>query len=150
MRLDELRHSKERPVTRYWKDGERVPDGYQEMERNFYAPSFRSQETKDGRGSILGTIGDWLKEMGATPADIAPARELVLQSPEYKRAIRIRASRISRPTSRRRPAPSRSRCRSTHGIQRPSSFARCTSTATSGRTRVTTCTTPAAAGPSIR
>lgn len=88
MRLDELRHSKEKEVTRYWRDGQHVPDGYKGLRRNFYQPGFRPRG-KSGRGAILGTTGDWLKEMGATVADIAPAREKVLQSKEYQRMLAI-------------------------------------------------------------
>lgn len=94
MRLDELRHSKEKEVTKYWRDGQHVPGGYKGLRRNFYQPGFRPRTkdgsgTNDSRGAILGTTGDWLKEMGATVADIAPAREKVLQSKEYKRMLAI-------------------------------------------------------------
>jgi hypothetical protein len=88
-----MRHSKEREVTRYFrpgkdgKDGEHVPGGFKTKVPNFYTPGFRSSRNNiddKSSGDILGTVGDWLKEMGAEVSDLAPALAKVKASKEYK------------------------------------------------------------------
>jgi hypothetical protein len=88
-----MRHSKEREVTKYFKpgkdgkEGEWMPGGFKTTETNFYTPEFRSSRNNiddKSSGDILGTVGDWLKEMGAEVSDLAPALAKVKASKEYK------------------------------------------------------------------
>lgn len=96
--LTELKYSKEREVTKYFKDGEHVPDGYKVIEPNYYKPGFRSARSNiddKSNGDILGTVGDWLKEMGAEVSDLAPALAKVRASKEYKDLLALGFEDIS-------------------------------------------------------
>lgn len=96
--LTELKYSKEREVTKYFKDGKHFPNGFKKVERNYYEPAFRSasDNVDDNRhGDILGTVGDWLKEMGAEISDLAPALAKVRASKEYKDLLALGFEDIS-------------------------------------------------------
>ncbi len=74
-------------------EGKRIKQGHE------YGPHFKSQkETKWAEkgqreytrtGIIVGMVGDWLDDMGATPKDLAPAMEKARQSEEYKALLKI-------------------------------------------------------------
>lgn len=74
-----------------------VPDGIPYQDVSFYKPGFRKTKRDPNIGDILGTIGDWLDEMGATKEDIAPAREAAVNSPEYQRLIKMGFKDVTTP-----------------------------------------------------
>lgn len=102
--LFELRKAKEITRKRYgvvdpsspngWRS---VSDGVEYQTTNFLKPGFRELKRNPEIGDILGTIGDWLDEMGATKADIIPAREAAVSSPEYQKLIALGFKDISTP-----------------------------------------------------
>ncbi len=83
--LFELNYSPKRP------DGTRI--GY------VNGPHYKSEKQasyKDGKsreftrtGIVVGMVGDWLDEMGATREDLAPAMEKARQSEEYQKLLKI-------------------------------------------------------------
>lgn len=96
--LFEIKTAGLRPVKRYWKRGEdgqsvHVPDGYETLEKNYSDPRWArpsgKEITKDGRGAVYGTVGDWMKLMGATREDLAPALKLVRGSKEYSELVSL-------------------------------------------------------------
>ena len=87
--LFELRKAQPKTKLRYWKDGKQLAEPEEYQEPNFYKPGFRETKRDPNVGDILGTIGDWLDEMGATKADIAPARKAAVASPEYQKLIKM-------------------------------------------------------------
>ncbi len=87
--LFELRKAKQVPQKSWHKSPEDAT--------NFYKPGFRASKRKPEIGDILGTIGDWLDEMGATKADIVPARAKAVSSPEYQKLLQMGFKDISTP-----------------------------------------------------
>lgn len=95
--LFELRKSKPKKQLRYWKDGQQLDEPEEYEEPNFYKPGFRAAKRNPDVGDILGTIGDWLDEMGATKADIAPARKAAVESDEYQKLIKMGFKDVTSP-----------------------------------------------------
>lgn len=100
--LFELRKSKQVTRVRYTVQDESgewkyVPGGVEYQTTNYYKPGFKALKRSPDVGDIFGTIGDWLDEMGATKADIAPAREEAVNSPEYKKLISMGFKDVSSP-----------------------------------------------------
>lgn len=102
--LFELRKSKTVIKRKYWRPdpdnppySKHDPEGFDAEETNFYKPGFRASARKPEIGDILGTIGDWLDEMGATKADIAPARKIAVESPEYQKLMKMGFKDVTTP-----------------------------------------------------
>lgn len=105
MRVDEIIRRKSKVVTRKQysrlipgtKDYEHSQDGFDVQVDSFHKPSFQPLKRNTEVGAILGTIGDWLDLMGATEADIAPAREKATRSAEYQKLLRWGFKDVSTP-----------------------------------------------------
>jgi len=102
--LVELRRARLVPLTHHvrvkdvlgrdtWEKREvKDAEGNTKMSPNFGAPSFNNTNEKGKvtrHGHILGTVGDWLDEMGAGREHLAPAIAKVRASPEYRHLISL-------------------------------------------------------------
>lgn len=78
------------PTGKYFKwvmQPMKTPDGQVRMQHVYHDPDFERKSRPTGM--IKGAVGEWLKLMGATEADLPKAVDEVRKSPEYQALIKM-------------------------------------------------------------